>query len=64
MCVSPRLWCVHVQVVFDDSFEHEVNYEHEAPEQGQGERVVLLLDIWHPSLTEDERAAVQALFPA
>ena len=42
----------------------QVRYEDEEPERGSGERVVLLLDIWHPSLTEEERSALGALFPA
>ena len=42
----------------------QVRYEDETPERGKGERVVLLLDIWHPDMTDEERSAVEALFPA
>lgn len=37
-------------VVFDDSFEHEVRHEGTTP------RIVLLFDIYHPTLSEQERA--------
>jgi predicted ATP-grasp superfamily ATP-dependent carboligase len=40
---------------FDDSFEHEVwNF-------GDQERVVLIVDIWHPDLTMEERWAIERL---
>jgi aspartyl/asparaginyl beta-hydroxylase (cupin superfamily) len=45
-------------VVFDDT------YEHEAWNRGSGTRVVLILDVWHPQLTEAERDAVAALVAA
>jgi hypothetical protein len=32
--------------------------------EGTGARVVLLLDVWHPGLTEAERSALAALFPS
>jgi aspartate beta-hydroxylase len=38
--------------VFDDSFEHE------AWNEGAGERIVLIVDIWHPDLTPSERWAL------
>lgn len=45
-------------LAFDDSFEHEVVHE------GDRRRVVLLLDVWHPGLRPDERAAVLELMQA
>lgn len=39
-------------VVFDDTFEHE------AWNRSRERRVVLILDLWHPDLTEAERAGV------
>ena len=36
-------------VVFDDSFDHEVWHERE------GDRVVLIVDLWHPDLDEAAR---------
>jgi aspartyl/asparaginyl beta-hydroxylase (cupin superfamily) len=42
-------------IVFDDTFEHEVwNRTNE-------ERLVLLLDLWHPDLTRLERDALEAI---
>ena len=37
-------------IVFDDSFEHEVNHE------SNNTRIVLILDINHPDLSEEKRA--------
>jgi len=42
-------------VVFDDT------YEHEAWNRSDRTRVVLILDTWHPDLTEPEREALTAL---
>jgi aspartate beta-hydroxylase len=39
-------------LIFDDSFEHEVWNDSDA------ERVVLLIDLWHPELTAAERWAI------
>jgi hypothetical protein len=44
-------------VVFDDSFEHEVWND-----DGRAPRVVLLLDVWHPDLSEAEREVVRRDF--
>jgi len=45
-------------VVFDDT------YEHEAWNRSDRTRVVLILDTWHPDLTDVERAAVTDLVEA
>ena len=41
-------------IVFDDSFEHEVW-------NPDAERVVLIIDLWHPDLTEEERWALATI---
>ena len=43
-----RSWEEGKCLVFDDSFEHEVW------NAGQGTRIVLVLDVWHPDLTGAE----------
>ena len=43
-------------IIFDDSFEHEIKHE------GEGYRVVLIADIWHPGLTAEEIAALKSWF--
>lgn len=51
-----RPWEVGKALIFDDAFEHETwNETDEA-------RVVLLLDLWHPDLTNAEVGAIQAMF--
>ena len=45
-------------VVFDDSFAHSVR------NSGDDERVVLLIDIWHPSLSPSSIAEISAVFNA
>jgi aspartyl/asparaginyl beta-hydroxylase (cupin superfamily) len=41
--------------VFDDSFIHEVRHD------GPSRRVVLIVDCWHPALTNAERQFVTEL---
>lgn len=36
-------------MVFDDSFEHEVWHN------GTALRLILIVDVWHPDLTADEK---------
>jgi aspartyl/asparaginyl beta-hydroxylase (cupin superfamily) len=50
-----RLWKRGEAFVFDDTIEHE------AANPSDELRVVLILDVWHPDLTEVERDAVAAL---
>lgn len=50
-----RNWDEGRCLVFDDSFEHEVW------NRGEGTRIVLLVDFWHPELTEIEKLAFQQL---
>ena len=42
-------------IVFDDSFEHDVWND------GDRRRVVLVLDLWHPDLSDDEVALLAGL---
>mgnify|MGYP006144286501 CR=1 FL=1 len=51
-----RQWEVGRALIFDDAFEHEVWNETDES------RVVLLFDLWHPDLSGDEIAAIQAMF--
>ena len=50
-----HVWQPGKVVVFDDT------YEHEAWNRSQQIRVVLIFDVWHPALTEAERAGVSSL---
>lgn len=53
-----RAWEEGRLLIFDDSFEHE------AWNDGASRRVVLLFEIWHPEIDEEERASLTALFEA
>lgn len=53
-----REWAEGKAWAFDDTIEHE------AWNRSQETRVILLFDVWRPELTEQERAAVIALFEA
>ena len=50
-----RRWEEGKCMVFDDTFEHEVW------NRTDQERLVLLIDLWHPDLTEPERDALDAI---
>ena len=39
-----RRWRAGECLIFDDSYEHEVWHE------GEGDRIVLICDMWHPGL--------------
>lgn len=45
-----RTWEEGKILIFDDSFEHEVWHN------GTSVRVVFIVDVWHPDLTEEERS--------
>jgi aspartyl/asparaginyl beta-hydroxylase (cupin superfamily) len=47
-----RTWHAGECLVFDDTYEHEVW------NRGGGTRFVMLLDVWHPELTQVERTVV------
>ena len=45
-----RKWELGKCIGFDDSFEHEVYYNHPTDP-----RAVLIMDVWHPDMTENTR---------
>jgi hypothetical protein len=53
-----RQWEVGKLLIFDDTIEHE------AWNDSDEDRVVLIFDVWRPELTEGERRAVTAIFEA
>ena len=44
-------------MIFDDTYEHEAGNL-----STKGDRVLLLIDIWHPELEKGERDAIQDMF--
>eukprot|EP01031_Cornospumella_fuschlensis_P037525 gene37525-45574_t len=52
-----REYKLHDPIIFDDSFPHSVTNNHAS------ERVVLIIDIWHPSLSPASREVITATFP-
>ena len=44
-------------LIIDDSFEHEVWYR----KKNGGIRLILLIDMWHPDLSKDQREAISPL---
>lgn len=55
---STREWRVGESFVFDDTIEHE------AWNDSDELRVVLIVDLWQPSLSPDERSAIAAVISA
>jgi aspartyl/asparaginyl beta-hydroxylase (cupin superfamily) len=53
-----RAWEVGKALIFDDTIEHE------AWNDSEQDRIVLIFDIWRPELSEAERRAVTAMFEA
>jgi aspartyl/asparaginyl beta-hydroxylase (cupin superfamily) len=53
-----REWEPGKLLIFDDTIEHE------AWNDSEEDRVILIFDIWRPELTSDERKAVSAIFEA
>lgn len=47
-----RTWTPGKFIIFDDSFEHEVFHE------GTSIRLVLIVDFWHPELSESQRRSL------
>lgn len=50
-----RSWKEGEWLIFDDSFEHEVWHN------GTSVRLVLIVDVWHPDLTEDEKRTLSSI---
>jgi hypothetical protein len=55
---TTRQWRVGESFAFDDTIEHE------AWNESDELRVVLIIDLWQPSLTPEERAAIAAVIEA
>jgi hypothetical protein len=53
-----REWRTGELLIFDDSVEHE------AWNDGTGDRTILIFDIWRPELSGEERAAITIMFEA
>jgi aspartyl/asparaginyl beta-hydroxylase (cupin superfamily) len=53
-----REWEQGKLLIFDDTIEHE------AWNKGQGDRIILIFDVWHPDLDQHERRAIMSLFNA
>lgn len=53
---SQRAWEFGKVMIFDDTVEHE------AWNNADRDRLVLIFDIWRPDIGEDERAQIRALF--
>ncbi|KAL7507694.1 hypothetical protein ACHAXN_011763 [Cyclotella atomus] len=60
-------WEEGVPILFDDSFLHSavhVGIKSDDKRNGQdGSRTVLIIDFWHPSLSEADRNAIGVLYP-
>jgi len=50
-----RTWEEGKFIIFDDSFEHEVWHD------GNEFRLVLIVDFWHPELTEQQRKTLSPI---
>lgn len=49
-------------IVFDDSFKHSVVHERGDSGIDDKNRIILILDLWHPEVTEVERKAIRYLY--
>ncbi|XP_022102120.1 aspartate beta-hydroxylase domain-containing protein 2-like, partial [Acanthaster planci] len=56
-----RQWHEGKCLLFDDSFLHEARHD---GRDDKGPRVVLMIDFWHPDVTQAERNALCHLFPS
>jgi len=60
-------WRTYVEgeaMIFDDTFNHEVIFKSDDTKSAAiMDRIVLLVDFWHPELTETEIKATQLLLP-
>ena len=50
-----RTWQEGKFLIFDDSFEHEVWHN------GTSVRLVLIVDVWHPDLSEEQRNTLKPI---
>mmetsp|Transcript_25784 Transcript_25784/g.53427 ORF Transcript_25784/g.53427 Transcript_25784/m.53427 type:complete len:476 (-) Transcript_25784:87-1514(-) len=57
-------WEEGVPILFDDSFLHSALHVRTTADKGADEsRIVLIIDFWHPSLSEADRTALGVLYP-
>eukprot|EP00039_Didymoeca_costata_P002633 m.61598 g.61598 ORF g.61598 m.61598 type:complete len:373 (+) comp11428_c0_seq1:256-1374(+) len=56
-----RKWKAGKCIVFDDSLLHSADYGQDG-DQKHEERVVLIVDLWHPNLTDYERECLSYVF--
>jgi aspartyl/asparaginyl beta-hydroxylase (cupin superfamily) len=73
-CVT---WEEGIPILFDDSFVHSAVYVRTNDRSGSssdiisgssnehydGDRIVLIVDLWHPALSESDRTALGVLYP-
>lgn len=55
-----RPWIEEGCILFDDSYSHKANHGGSEMD-GDGPRIVFILDLWNPDVTEEERAAFKAI---
>ena len=56
-----REWIEGDVILFDDSFLHSASHDGPDAEETPS-RAVLMVDMWHPDLTEDERNALDFIY--
>eukprot|EP00956_Cyclotella_meneghiniana_P025947 scaffold55156_cov75-Cyclotella_meneghiniana.AAC.2 len=58
-------WKEGVPILFDDSFLHSATYagDDSAILENNDSRIVLIIDFWHPALSEGDRNAIGVLYP-
>ncbi|KAJ6664046.1 hypothetical protein lerEdw1_009000 [Lerista edwardsae] len=54
-CLSCRFWEEGKVLIFDDSFEHEVWQD------ANHYRLIFIVDVWHPELTQQQRRTLPAI---
>jgi aspartyl/asparaginyl beta-hydroxylase (cupin superfamily) len=59
-----RVGCETRQVVEGEAMIFDDSFEHEAWNDGDSVRAVLLFEIWRPEISEDEKVALTAMFEA
>jgi aspartyl/asparaginyl beta-hydroxylase (cupin superfamily) len=56
-------WEEGVPILFDDSFLHSAVHVGYNDNTKDGSRIVLIIDFWHPTLSEADRNAIGVLYP-
>ena len=55
VAIATKSWREGDWLIFDDSYEHEVWHN------GTSTRLVLIVDVWHPDVTEEEKKTMSAI---